>query len=368
MPAATNPAEGDAAVVQQVQARHRSLLGYGERAVRRAADAHVAVVGAGGLGCPALLSLAASGVGRITIIDDDVVEASNLARQTLYRREDIGRAKVEAATEALAGMGARIATHRIRLTDHNARALLAGADVVLDTTDQWPTRFAIADAARHLGIPLVWGSALGWDGLLTVFTAGGAQLDDLVDRKALLRATDTPNCASAGVFSPLTAEIGGAMAGEALRLVTESGSPLSGVVRSWDARRGRVREIPLTAARETDPQHMPQPADTRPAQQAHAAPQQQRPTVTLADDAFILDVRPAAHPDLTLNRPYAHIALEQLESALISGALVLPDAPIAVVCALGPRARAAAALLRDAGYDRVTALDGGVRALDSVAR
>ena len=170
------------------------------------------------------------------------------------------------------------------------------------------------------------------------------------------------------MFSPLTAEIGGAMAGEALRLVTESGSPLSGVVRSWDARHGRVREIPLAAARETDPQHVRQPADTRPAQQAHTAPQKQRPTVTLADDAFILDVRPAAHPDLTLNRPYAHIALEQLESALISGALVLPDAPIAVVCALGPRARAAAALLRDAGYDRVTTLDGGVRALDSVAR
>lgn len=368
MPAATNPAEGDAAVAQQVQARHRNLLGYGERAVRRAADAHVAVVGAGGLGCPALLSLAASGVGRITIIDDDVVEPSNLARQTLYRREDIGRAKVEAATDALAGMGARIATHRIRLTDHNARALLAGADVVLDTTDQWPTRFAIADAARHLGIPLVWGSVLGWDGLLTVFTAGGAQLDDLVDRKALLHATDTPNCASAGVFSPLTAEIGGAMAGEALRLMTDSGPSLSGIVRSWDAKRGRVREIPLAATRETDPQHVPQPADARPAQAAHAAPQQQRPTVTLADDAFILDVRPAAHPDLTLNRPYAHIALEHLESALISGALVLPNAPIAVVCALGPRARAAAALLRDAGYDRVTALDGGVRALDSVAR
>ncbi|MFD2674639.1 HesA/MoeB/ThiF family protein [Gulosibacter bifidus] len=371
--------QGDGATAaerEDAQARHRRLLGYGESGVRSAAGSHIAVVGAGGLGCPALLSLAAAGVGTLTIIDDDAVEASNLARQTLYRRSDIGVPKVEAAARALAETGARIVTRRIRITPENAHELLATADVVLDTTDQWPTRFAVADAAARLGVPLVWGSALGWDGLLTVFAPGGPQLDDLVDREGLLAATDAPNCASTGVFAPLTAEIGGAMAGEALRIVTTSGSPLVGLVRSWDARHGRVRELPLAASAGTEPaaknatrnsDPAPTGAVTTPGPATGTADRAHRIRIDeLPDDAFVLDVRPALHPDLPVPRPYAHVPLETLEASMLSGALDLPDSPIAVVCAMGPRARAAAELLRDAGYPEVSTLDGGVAALAAI--
>lgn len=363
------PAPGGGSLPPQTQQRHRNLLGYGEAGVQRAAAAHIVVVGVGGLGCPALLSLAAAGVGQLTIIDDDVVEASNLARQTLFRSADIGRPKVEAAAEALAGMGARIVPQCIRLTDTNAAELLRGADAVLDTTDRWATRFAVADAAAAREIPLVWGSVLGWDGLLTVFLPGGPGIEALVDRTAMLQATDQPSCATTGVFAPLTAEIGGAMAGEALRLVTGSGAPLAGTVRSWDARHGRVREIPLAPAAVVP---SPEPAHQ---QQTDAAPStagvrdtEGRVSIdAVPEQAFILDVRPAAHPDLSLRRPYAHVALEQLESALLNGALDLPDAPIIVACAFGPRSRAAAALLRDAGFSSVSTLDGGVAALSEFA-
>lgn len=345
----------------------------------------MAVVGAGGLGCPALLSLAAAGVGRLTIIDDDVVEASNLARQTLYRMADIGAPKVEVATRALAGMGAQIVHRRIRLTADNAAQLFGTADVVLDTTDQWATRFAVADAAARLGIPLVWGSALGWDGLLTVFAPTGPGIDALVDRHAVLAATNQPNCATAGVFGPLTAEVGAAMAGEALRIVTGAGSALIGTVRSWDARHGRVREIPLAAQPVTEPastassssaqagnqQTGSEPARTVPEQLTDApAPPRLRDRVTVDEvpaTAFILDVRPAGHPDLTLNLAYSHTALERLEDAIMTGTLDLPDTPIVVACALGPRARAAAELLRSAGVENVSTLDGGVAALAAFA-
>ncbi|NLT25824.1 MAG: HesA/MoeB/ThiF family protein, partial [Microbacteriaceae bacterium] len=234
------------------QARHARLLGYGAPGVERTARARIVVVGAGGLGAPALRVLAGADLERLTVIDDDRVDRTNLARQTLYTELDVGRGKAEAAVAALRHFAPRTELRAVamRLGAGNARGLLRGADAVLDTTDDWPTRFAVADACRELGIPLVWGSVLAWDGLLTTFAPGGPGLDDLVDRSTQLAAPPR-DCAAAGVFAPLCAEIAAAMAGEGLRLAAGLAPLLVGRVRSWDAARGTVRELPLVARDET---------------------------------------------------------------------------------------------------------------------
>lgn len=343
------------------QARHVRLLGYGQPGVHRAQAARIVVVGAGGLGCPALQVLAAAGVGQLTIIDDDVVERSNLARQTLFRETDIGRPKVQAAKDALAQFRpeATVVSNQVRLDAGNAATLLSGADVVIDTNDHWPTRFAVADACLQLGVPLVWGSVVSWDGLLTVFAPGKGNptLDDLVDRELQLTA-EAPNCATVGVFAPLVAEIGSAMAGEALRIVTGSGSPLIGTVRSWNGRTGKVRELPLAAK---------VPADAlEPSAPESAAARPLRPSIR--PEERILDVRPATHPDLNLDHEYTHLPLETIAEHVAHGRIdLLPlDEPLVIACAQGPRARYAAELLTDAGAESVRTLPGGVPALGTL--
>lgn len=342
------------------QARHARLLGYGQPGVHRARAAKITVVGAGGLGCPALQVLAAADVGELTLIDDDVVERSNLARQTLFRETDIGRPKVAAAKDALSGLRPEVTVipRQVRLDESNTAELLAGADVVVDTTDHWPTRFAVADACLALGVPLVWGSVVSWDGLLTVFApgAGNPTLTDLVDREQQLRA-EAPNCATVGVFAPLVAEIGSAMAGEALRIVTGSGSPLVGTVRSWNGRTGRVRELPFVAqARET--------AQASTAAQTATSP----PAPSIRAEERILDVRPAAHPDLSIDHKYTHLPLETIAEHVAHGRVdLLPlDEPLVIACAQGPRARYAAELLTEAGAESVRTLPGGVPALTAL--
>ncbi|MDJ1372351.1 HesA/MoeB/ThiF family protein [Gulosibacter molinativorax] len=342
------------------QARHVRLLGYGQPGVHRANAAHVVVVGAGGLGCPALQVLAASGIGILTLIDDDEVERSNLARQTLYREGDIGRPKVVAAVDALKGLGPETTFQpcQVRLERENAAELFAGADLVVDTTDHWPTRFAVADACRAARIPLVWGSVLGWDALLTVFLPGpeNPTLDDLVDREQQL-TVEGPNCATAGVFAPLVAELGSAMAGEALRIVTGAGSPLAGTVRVTNGRTGRVREIPLAAA---------DPTDT--SSTTTAEPRSTNPAPSIRPDELIVDVRPAAHPDLELAHRYLHLPLETIAQRVAQGEIDdLPlDEPLVVACAQGPRARYASELLTEAGARAVRTLPGGIPALSAL--
>ncbi|RRJ86851.1 hypothetical protein EG850_07470 [Gulosibacter macacae] len=379
----------DDSAVPGAQLRHARLLGYGAPAVARATGARIAVVGAGGLGCPALRVLASAGVGELTIIDDDVVERSNLARQTLYTEADIGTPKVDAAIGALraAAAGVDLVGKSMRIDAATAVDALAHADLVLDTTDDWPTRYAIADACSELGVPLVWGSVLAWDGMLTTLLPGGAVLDDLAERSAQL-AAPARDCASAGVFAPLCAEIGAAMAGEALRLAAGLDAVMAGRVRIWDARRGTVRDLPLSPADSPAPgrsSDTPAPRGSSDAPSPGWSSDAVRPSngsrrrietttsiprTTLADLApgtLILDVRPAAQPALDVDNAidYQRASLEHLAAANADGTLdeLIPlDRPLVVACALGPRARHAAELLRAAGAD-ARVLDGGIPAL-----
>ena len=350
------------------QARHTGLLDYGPSGVSTLAAARIVVIGAGGLGCPALRALASMEPGTLTIVDHDTIERSNLARQTLFTEADLGRSKAGTAAARLAPLAplGRIRAFAKRLTEANAEQVLAGADLVLDTTDEWTTRFLVADTCHRLGLPLVWGSVLGWDGLLTTFTPGGPTIDDLVDRAAQLAAPPR-ECASAGVFAPLTAEVGAAMAAEAVRLLLRLEPAFPGLVRTWDAKRGRVRDIAFARRVVTDPPPVSAPAP--PDFHGPAAPNGVPRLTPEALDAgtVIVDVRPSAHGPLDLGAPNRIITmpLETIAAASAGGRLdeLIPlDHPLAIACAIGPRARHAAELLREYGADAAI-IDGGIPAL-----
>lgn len=357
------------------QARHRRLVGYGDPAVRRAADACVVVVGAGGLGSPALRVLAAAGIGALTVIDDDTIAESNLARQTNYTAADLGRGKAEVTVEALAPLApdADLRGIATRLTADNARQLLGCADLVIDTSDDWLTRFAVAAACRELAVPLVWGSVLGWDGLATTFLPGGPSFDDLFDPATAGGAT--ADCASAGVYAPMCAEVGAALAGEALRLAAGLAPGLVGRVRLWNARTGSVRDMPLRrqdAAGTPEPEDVDRMLSSANLRRMDECGEPLRPTgvprVTLDDlpaDAVVVDVRPAAHPPLpNPAHPVTRLPLEAIanETDPRLDELLARQAPLVVACSTGFRARHALELLIEAGA-RAFVLDGGIAAL-----
>lgn len=233
-------------------ARHAVLAGIGEEGQRRLAAAHVAVVGAGGLGSPTLLALAAAGVGTLTIIDDDVVESTNLQRQIAHRVADVGTAKTASAARAVAALSpaTRVIGVAERLTAANAPRLLAGADIVVDGSDTFDTRRAVAAATEDRGVPLVWGAVQEWHGQVTVFWSRPPTGDPVVlaDLFPLGTEGEPPTCAQVGVLGALCVQIGGMLATEVVKLITGAGTALLGRLLVVDALSGRQREIPLRAA------------------------------------------------------------------------------------------------------------------------
>jgi adenylyltransferase/sulfurtransferase len=199
------------------------------------------VLGAGGLGCPALLGLAGSGV-AVRLVDDDVVDATNLQRQLLYRPSDVGRPKVEAAAERLAELGFLVEPVRARFTAASAAALLRGADVVLDGTDNFATRFLASDAAVLLGVPLVHGGATGFSGqVMTVVGGKGACYRCLFEAPPDPGAA--PACSEAGVLGAACGAVGSLMAERALRAL--AGAPLVDELTILDLARGQARSVRL---------------------------------------------------------------------------------------------------------------------------
>ena len=184
--------------------RHLLLAEIGVDGQRRLRNARVLVVGAGGLGAPVLQYLAAAGVGTIGIVDDDVVDVSNLQRQVIHGTADVGRAKVDSARDAVEALDSdiHVVVHRTRLTSGNVDQILRGYDVVVDGTDNFPTRYLVNDACVRLGLPEVWGSVLRFDAQTTVFWGrAGVQLRDLFPTPP--RDDEVPSCAEAGVLGGL---------------------------------------------------------------------------------------------------------------------------------------------------------------------
>jgi molybdopterin/thiamine biosynthesis adenylyltransferase len=228
-------------------ARHIVLREIGGPGQRKLKDARVLVIGAGGLGSPALLYLAASGVGTIGVIDDDVVDGSNLQRQVIHTDARIGMAKVFSAQTAIEALNpfVTVRPYNRRLTPDIARDLFGDFDVILDGTDNFDTRYLANETAHALGKPLVSGALSQWEGQVTVFdTAHGTPCYACVfpERPAPGLA---PSCAEAGVFAPLPGMIGTMMAGEAVKLITGAGEALRGTMLIHDALYSDTRRITL---------------------------------------------------------------------------------------------------------------------------
>ena len=228
-------------------ARHIVLRELGGPGQKRLKQARVLVVGAGGLGSPALLYLAAAGVGTIGVIDGDVVDSSNLQRQIAHREEDIGTPKVFSAARAMSARNPFITVkpyHRL-LTEEIAADLFAEYDLVLDGTDNFDTRYLVNRAAIAAGIPLVSGALSQWEGQISVFDPNqGAPCYQCIFPEPPAPEL-APSCAAAGVFSPLPGVIGTMMAAEAVKLLSGAGAPLRGRLLIFDALYGETREIKL---------------------------------------------------------------------------------------------------------------------------
>lgn len=221
-------------------ARHLVLREVGGPGQQKLKAARVLMVGAGGLGAPAALYLAAAGVGTIGLVDPDTVSLSNLQRQVLYANADVGRPKVEAATERLRALNPNttVETHPVWLDASNAEAVVAKYDLVLDGTDDFATRFAVSDACLVQGKPLVSGALGRWTGQVGVFH-GQPCYRCLVPEIP----PDAETCALVGVVGALAGVIGSMMALEAVKLITGAGEPLSGRLLIYDGLAGETRTV-----------------------------------------------------------------------------------------------------------------------------
>ena len=401
----------------ELERYHRNALvpQVGVVGQQRIRASRVLLIGAGGLGAPAALYLAAAGVGTIGLIDDDDVDVSNLQRQVIHATAAVGRPKVDSAAEAIRALNpdVEVVAHRTRLTADNARDLLGGWDVLIDGTDNFPTRYLVNDASVMLGLPLVHGAVLGFNGQVGVFDAQRGPCYRCL-HPTPPPAGSVPSCAEAGVLGVLPGIIGTMQAAEALKLIIGGGEPLLGRLAMLDAWGMHLREVPVaknpacpvcgerpsitTLTAEADSCTLPQDpdADVQPharatrddshRQAGHSESGSSAYTwtqrageaqtsgsaegiISVAELQGLLDsTEPPALLDV---REDVEVALEPLEGAqhiplreVVKRMGELDASRVTVVvCAAGVRSVRAIEALRAAGYaGRLVGLGGGVRA------
>jgi molybdopterin/thiamine biosynthesis adenylyltransferase/rhodanese-related sulfurtransferase len=247
LPVADAPEDAD---FMERYARHLRLPQVGLEGQRALSKARMLLVGAGGLGSPAAFYLAAAGVGFLRLVDDDVVDRSNLQRQVLHTEAAIGMAKVESGAAALRALNPRCSVEgvRARVSAENVEALIADVDVVIDGSDNFPTRYLLNDACVRLGKPLVYGAVHRFEGQASVFDAGRHRGSKPCYRclfPSPPSAAEAPNCAEAGVLGVLPGVIGLLQATEALKLALGIGESLAGRLLHFDALGMRFRETRL---------------------------------------------------------------------------------------------------------------------------
>ncbi|MGP9536396.1 molybdopterin-synthase adenylyltransferase MoeB [Brachybacterium sp. AOP43-C2-M15] len=231
--------------------RQITLAAIGTLGQRRLRAARVLVVGAGGLGTPALQYLAGAGIGTLAVVDDDVVDLSNLHRQVIHGTEGLGTPKVDSAADAVRRINPEVSveTHRTRLDAENVVELVRGHDVVLDGSDNFATRYLVADASEITGVPVVWGAVLRHHGQVSVFWPGrSAHYRDVFPEPPA--PGEAPSCAEAGVIGTLPGMIGTVMASQVVQLVTGTGRPLVGTLMLWDEATSSTRSLRI--ARDPD--------------------------------------------------------------------------------------------------------------------
>ncbi len=342
----------------------------------RLKNASVLLIGAGGLGSPNAMYLAAAGVGHLGLVDFDVVDASNLQRQVIHGTSDIGRPKLESAREAIAEINplVRVTLHDTRLTSENARELIRGYDLVVDGSDNFPTRYLVNDACVLEGKPYVWGSIYRFDGQASVFWAEHGPCYRCLYPEPPPPGM-VPSCAEGGVLGVLCATVGSIQANEAVKLIAGIGEPLVGRLVIYDAlelsfKDIRVRKDPDCAVCGEHPTvtELIDYEDFCGVVSDEAELAALGATITPAELKVILDdgrrvklldVREPA--EWRINRlPGAElIPLGELPGRLSE----LPQTePIVVYCKVGGRSAEALALLRQSGFSTARHLGGGINA------
>jgi len=355
--------------------RHLNLAEIGPEGQAKLLAARVAIVGAGGLGCPAALYLAAAGVGTLGLVDADVVDVSNLQRQVLYGSADVGRPKVEVARERLTAQNpdVRVETHPVRLTAANAEEVLRSYDVVVDGSDNFPTRYLVNDACVRLGKPAVYGAILRFEGQASVFDARRGPCYRCLFPEPPPPGS-VPSCSEAGVLGVLPGLIAMIQATETLKLLAGIGEPLLGRFVQYDAlelrfsefRFGKDPECPACGAHPSLHELIDYDGFCG-VSVAREEPLPELPAAALRGrgaagrDFLLLDVREPA----------------EFEKARIEGARLLPlgelearaaeleawrERPIVVHCHRGGRSAKAARWLREQGFRDVSNLSGGIEA------
>ncbi|HEX2099385.1 MAG TPA: HesA/MoeB/ThiF family protein [Candidatus Synoicihabitans sp.] len=352
--------------------RHLSLTGFGPMAQERLKRGSVLVVGAGGLGCPALLYLAAAGVGRIVIVDDDRIDVSNLQRQVLYSSENAGEAKARVAERRLRALNPLIDVEaRVeRFARQRALELVSAADVVVDGSDNFGTRYLVNDACVMSERPFVYGAIQGFAGQVSVFNyRGGPTYRCLFPEPP--EPELAPNCAEAGVLGVLPGIVGAVQATEAIKVLTGVGSPLAGQLWLFDALTMRSQLVALTAdpcCREVrdlppDDEGLACAAPKRDSVEIHTGAL--RASLQSGNAPQLIDVREGWERASGAIEGSAHVPLSELQGE--DGQAVLApfdrERSTIVYCAVGARsARAVEILRRRFGFQSVASLRGGMKA------
>jgi molybdopterin/thiamine biosynthesis adenylyltransferase/rhodanese-related sulfurtransferase len=328
--------------------RHLLLSEIGEQGQARLKAARVVVVGAGGLGSPALLYLAAAGVGTLGIVEWDRVELSNLQRQVLHGTDSVGTAKIDSAMARLAELNPEVRSigHRTSLSAKNADEILSDYDVVLDATDNYATRYVINEACLRLQKPNVAASVFRFEGQLSVFSAPGGPCYRCLYPQAP-PAGSVPSCGEGGVLGAVTGVLGSLQAAECIKLIAGFGEPLVGRLFCIDLASMQTRLMGF------------QRNPACPACGEHALPSAsfEIEPEALGEDVMLIDVRSEEEHRQQAIAPSRSIPLAELESRSSE----LPkDQDIVLYCRTGARSASAVELLRAQGFTRVHSLAGGI--------
>ena len=350
--------------------RHLSLQGFGLAAQERLKAGSVLVIGAGGLGCPALLYLAAAGVGRIAVVDPDSVDTSNLQRQVLYVSGDQGANKAETAARRLRALNPliRIDAHPIRFDRSNALELVRACDLVVDGSDNFPTRYLVNDACVIAGRPFVYGAIQGFEGHVSVFNWRGGPTYRCLFPEPPEPGT-VPNCAQAGVLGAVTGLVGAMQACEAIKVLSGVGEPLAGRLLVLDALTMASTIVGLRpdprarAVTELPPEGYGEVCGA-PAGGDEIGSDGLRRLMGGGAPLQLLDVREAWERELSSIEPSAHVPLGRLETSSASDLAPMdPLVPTVVYCAGGVRSLRAVRILRERhGFRSALSLRGGIAA------
>ena len=378
-----------AMVDMERHARHLVLPNVGHEGQEKLASARVLVIGAGGLGSPVLLYLAAAGIGTIGIVDDDVVEISNLQRQIIHRTEDVGSKKVDSARARLLALdpNIKVEVYPNRLNPGNAISVLKGWDVVVDGTDNIPTRYLIDDACHLLSMPWVYGSIHRFEGQVSVFSTEQSRCyRDLFPEAPPAGALQ--NCADAGVFGVLPGVVGSIQATEVIKRILGLETNLVGSLLLYDAlemstrmlrfealeSRQKIDDLSLVQQLFDDPIYcMP---SNKQIDEGTLDGRNMMQSIDVASvkakqsegwKPFIIDVRSAEELDqIRLNS----FDLHAVHDVIASHSNEVPEeGDIVVICRSGMRSQMAIMFLTQAGIDanRLYNLDGGIMAWSQIA-